>query len=670
MTETYLKAWKLGQKAYKSAVADGTYPYLPVLDEILAHTAIDGEMPLGICEIPLDQVVGTCTLGRTQSFASNFMPLLEAGTEFAYKWGNLYKSQIEEGIRDPIRVYEYLNKYYVLEGNKRASVLKYLKSPVIQADVIRKIPRRSEEPEIRLYYEYMDFYELTKINSLLFSKPGRYAQFLSLVGKDAQTVWTCEERLSFDAFFADFKKAFQNQPDSLPTHITVGDALLFYLNLYPYQRAKSTPCAEIKEQLLGIWQEIALSGTENPVELSMNPIQEKPHPVEAVLNRLILPKIRRAAFVYDKTPEASDWIYGHELGRLHLNEVFGDALQTQVFYTETAAADTVDEDSADTAAADSADAYATDTDSADALFEQLCREGYDIIFAVTPTLMRACLKAAVAHPEVFILNCSLNSAINTVRTYYTRMYEAKFLTGMIAGSLTANNKVGYIADYPLYGAAASINAFALGAKMVNPNAKVYLTWSTLKNADADAFFWENEVSYISAQDMITPQMENRKFGLYQATFDGKRNLAMSIYNWGEFYEQLIRSIQKGSWWAGDPLDNRAINYWWGLSANVIDVICSQHLPSGTVKLIELMKQNISSGLFHPFTGPLIQQDGHVHYTEGQIMKPEDIMRMDWLVDNVVGHIPALDELRKEAQPTVKLRGLYAVTVKEGGNLLL
>ena len=52
------------------------------------------------------------------------------------------------------------------------------------------------------------------------------------------------------------------------------------------------------------------------------------------------------------------------------------------------------------------------------------------------------------------------------------------------------------------------------------------------------------------------------------------------------------------------------------------------------------------------------------------MKPEDIMRMDWLVDNVVGHIPALDELRKEAQPTVKLRGLYAVTVKEGGNLLL
>ena len=165
-------------------------------------------------------------------------------------------------------------------------------------------------------------------------------------------------------------------------------------------------------------------------------------------------------------------------------------------------------------------------------------------------------------------------------------------------------------------------------------------------------------------------MENRKFGLYQATFDGKRNLAMSIYNWGEFYEQLIRSIQKGSWWAGDPLDNRAINYWWGLSANVIDVICSQHLPSGTIKLIELMKQNISSGLFHPFTGPLIQQDGHVHYTEGQIMKPEDIMRMDWLVDNVVGHIPALDELRKEAQPTVKLRGLYAVTVKEGGNLLL
>ena len=152
--EQYNKALKLGQKEYKARVVRGGYPYLQVLDEILDDSMVAGRVNLGVIEIPTDRSVGTKIEGRQNAFASNFMPLLEAGTEFAYKWGNLYKSQIEEGIRDPIRVYEYLNKYYVLEGNKRASVLKYLKSPVIQADVIRKIPRRSEEPEIRLYYEY------------------------------------------------------------------------------------------------------------------------------------------------------------------------------------------------------------------------------------------------------------------------------------------------------------------------------------------------------------------------------------------------------------------------------------------------------------------------------------------------------------------------------------
>ena len=646
-TYTYAKAQKLGLKAYKAALAEGSYPYLPALDELLAHTSIEGEMPLGICEIPLDQVVGTVTAGRTRSFASNFMPLLDPITEFGTKWSNLCRSQIQEGIRDPIKVYEYMNKYYVLEGNKRVSVLKYLNSPVISADVIRKIPRRSDDPKVRIYYEYMAFYELTKINVLQFSKPGRYAQFLNAVKKDDQTPWTVDERMIFESVFADFQKVASLQDDPLPASITAGDAFLFYLTLYPYQDTHVPSYYELKDKLTRIWPEIIRLGTEDSVELSMDPLPANDsNPVGAVINKIISPRIRKAAFVYDKVPEASDWIYGHELGRLHLQEVFGDNLKTQIFYADP------------------------DTQDTDSILEQICREGYDIIFAITPVLLRSCLKAAVEHPEIFILNCALNTPINTVRTYYTRMYEAKFLTGMIAGSLTPNNKVGYIADYPLYGAAASINAFAMGAKMVNPHARVYLTWSTTKDSDPDRFFQENEVTYISAQDMITPQMASRKFGLYQDSDEGKRNLAMSIYNWGQFYEQLIRSIQKGSWWTGDPTESKAINYWWGLSADVIDVICSNNLPSGTVRLIELMKQNISSGLFHPFTGPLVRQDGQVCYAAGEVMKPEDIMRMDWLLDNVVGHIPTLDELRPEIHPAVKLRGLHAVTVDKGGNLLL
>ena len=109
--EDYIKAQKMGLKAFKAATSHGQYPYLPVLDEILSHADIECEVSLGVMNIPLNQVVGTSTFGRTQAFASNFMPLLDYGSEFSVKWSFLVDAQIEEGIHDAIKVYEYMNKY-------------------------------------------------------------------------------------------------------------------------------------------------------------------------------------------------------------------------------------------------------------------------------------------------------------------------------------------------------------------------------------------------------------------------------------------------------------------------------------------------------------------------------------------------------------------------------
>ena len=132
----YEKAQKLGLKAFKNAVSKGENEYLPVLDEILEGVDIVGEMSLGIVQIPLDRIVGTSNVGRTYAFANNFMPLLDYKTEFGAKWSALCDSQIEEGIRDPIKVYEYMNKFYVVEGNKRVSVMKYFDAVTIPARMI------------------------------------------------------------------------------------------------------------------------------------------------------------------------------------------------------------------------------------------------------------------------------------------------------------------------------------------------------------------------------------------------------------------------------------------------------------------------------------------------------------------------------------------------------
>lgn len=645
--ENYEKAHKMGLKAYKDSISHGKYPYLPVLDEILSHAEIDGEIPLGTEDIPLNQVVGTSTFGRTQAFASNFMPLLEENSEFAYKWSALSIAQEQEGIRDAIKVYEYMNNYYVVEGNKRVSVLKYFNAPKILAQVTRKLPRKTDDPEIKIYYEFVDFYKLTGINYVLFTKMGSYAKLQEAVGKTATEVWTKDECLDFASFYAEFAKAYLEKKGN-GLKLTTADAMLFCLSLYPYKDVKDMTSTELKRQLNKIWPEILLQAKENSVELLMDPTEEKKAgTVEAMLQKIIPTKKRKVCFIYDKDPASSDWIYGHELGRLHLEEVMGDTVETYTCITNGI------------------------SEEAELFLDDLCNAGCDIIFAVTPQLIKACLKVAVDHPNVTVLNCALNSSHSAVRTYYTRMHEAKFLTGMIAGSMCTNDKIGYVADYPIYGVAASINAFALGARMVNPRAKVYLGWSTLKDFDVDDYFRREDITYISSQDMITPQHDNRQYGLYELTPEGKKNLAMSIYHWGPFYEKLINSIVRGSFKTEEnSSESKAINYWWGLSAGVIDVICSKNLPLGTIKLIDLMKQSISSGFFTPFVGPLTDQDGQLRLDAGHTFKPENIVKMDWLVDNVVGFVPTLDQLKEEAQPIVQLRGLYKTTVDKGGSSLL
>ena len=133
--EVYNRAQRLGMRDYREKTAAGKYPYLPALDELLEKTDTESQIPLGTIEIPLDYVVGTKTPGRTMAFASNFMPLLPEDTEFASKWLSLCMAHMEEGIHDAIKAYEYMGRFYVQEGNKRVSVLKYFGADSIFATV-------------------------------------------------------------------------------------------------------------------------------------------------------------------------------------------------------------------------------------------------------------------------------------------------------------------------------------------------------------------------------------------------------------------------------------------------------------------------------------------------------------------------------------------------------
>ena len=128
MLEDYRKARKLAYARVQKDVAAGQYPYPPALDDILKGEGYQAEVPIGLSEIDISLIAGTKTRGRQNSFSSNFMPLPESSSEFAMKWSDLIDSQRAEGIREPIVVFEFMQRFYVQEGNKRVSVLRYLKT--------------------------------------------------------------------------------------------------------------------------------------------------------------------------------------------------------------------------------------------------------------------------------------------------------------------------------------------------------------------------------------------------------------------------------------------------------------------------------------------------------------------------------------------------------------
>lgn len=633
--EAYQAANKQAQKAYRAAMNKGEYPYLSALDDFLPYERTAGEKYIGVIEIPLNLVAGTKTAGRRNSFAHNFMPLLSDETEFALKWSGLYDSQLEEGIRDPIVAYEYMHRFYVMEGNKRVSVLKSLQAVKISAKVTRIIPKKTDDLENRIYYEFMDFYDDAKIYDIWFSKEGSYAKLSKNYGYEPGQMWSDESRTALRSEFLSFRKVYKAKGGD-KIHITSGDAFLAYIELFPAWQLQSGSEEEIRGNLTKMWDEFLTLGQNEPTKIVLEPRQkEKTSSGRAILNRVLGSETRKQlkiAFIFEKSVVNSAWNYAHEMGRMHLEQVFGERVKTSIYE------------------------HAEYTNNSEDIIEAAIEDGNQIIFTVPAQLANASVKAALKHPEIKILNCSTNSKYQAIRTYYCRMYESKFLLGVIAGALSETNEIGYLADYPIYSTIANINAFALGAQMVNPRANIHLRWGSMRDELRED--WPKDVHVIFDKDWINPKNPTRKYGLYRQLGDGTvENIATSICHWGKVYELIIRSIMENTWKEEvEKNKNRALNYWWGISSGVLEIVCSQKLPGGTKFLVDLLTEMIRRREFSPFQFTWTRQDGVVTNEAGKRLEPEEIFKMNYLAGNVIGGIPQLGELKEEVKEFVRLQG--------------
>ena len=515
----YSKARKEGLRIYQTAIQSNADPYLPVLEERVPTLSSLSRLSLGVMTIPLDRVIGSVSRGRSYAFANGFMPILEGGSEFASKWEQLCESVEARGVNQPITVLEYMGYYYVIEGNKRASVMKYLDARDIEADVTRVYPPRSDDPEIVSYYEYCDFCKETGLYALFFSRPGSYQKLLSL-------------RKLYHYFAENYLTQTRGK-----AVLPCGDAFLLYLTAFGYENVRDDDLAKTGEQVRLMSKEFELR--DGKVTLVM----EKVEPPVPLISALFHPSKVKAAFLFNRSIQDSAWNYWHNLGRLEAEEKLGDRLETttRIVPSRTEFAEEVD---------------------------KLIADGYTAIFATSPVMLNSTVEPALKHPEVRFLCCSLLSNYTNIRSYYIRFYEAKFLLGLAAGILSENGKIGYIADFPIYGVPAAANAFALGARMTNPKAKIYLNWFSASWFDEKMPFEDPEIKVICNRDITAPNRDARDCGLYLRDGDELLHMATLVPHWGLFYRMMTERILNGTLKPAESKET-ATNYWWGLGSNIL-----------------------------------------------------------------------------------------------------
>ncbi|MBQ3295242.1 MAG: metallophosphoesterase [Erysipelotrichaceae bacterium] len=207
--EQYHYALRAGKKNVRRRKRENRNIHPEVLDNIVNVYDCSQER-LGQIDVPASLIVGTKTAARTLAFSSDFMPILKDSTEFASKWREVCRYHLSDtGITEAPTAYEYLGKFYVEEGNKRVSVLKSYGAYQITLDVIRLLPPRSNKSAIIRYYEFLDFYKLSRLYTVQFSRNNQYQKFQKLMGFEEDHVWTRLERINLAGFFGRLESHLQ-----------------------------------------------------------------------------------------------------------------------------------------------------------------------------------------------------------------------------------------------------------------------------------------------------------------------------------------------------------------------------------------------------------------------------------------------------------------------------
>ncbi len=329
----------------------------------------------------------------------------------------------------------------------------------------------------------------------------------------------------------------------------------------------------------------------------------------------------KVGFIYVGPIGDFGWSYQHDQGRLALEKKFGDKIKTSYMQEVKEGAD------------------------AQRAIAKLVEEGNKLVFTTSFGFMNPTLKVAKRNPQVKFEHATGYKQANNVSTYSSRFYEGRYIAGMLAGKMTKSNTIGYVASFPIPEVIRGINATLLGARSVNPDAKIKVVWvnswydpAKETNAAKSLIASGADVLMQHTDSPAIAQIAEEKgaWVVGQATdmkkFAPTKQLTAIIDDWSHYYVDRVGKVLDGTWESKDT--------WGGFAEKMVDLAAfNEQIPAETREKATQVKEAITNKTFHPFTGPITSRDGKVVAKEGEVISDKALLGMNYFVEGVEGNLP-------------------------------
>jgi basic membrane protein A len=324
----------------------------------------------------------------------------------------------------------------------------------------------------------------------------------------------------------------------------------------------------------------------------------------------------KVAWIYVGPHNDHGWSEAHDKGRLYVQHALGSKVKTT--YKENIA---VGAQLQQTVAS-------------------LVNDGYKMIFGTSYGYFDK--KLAARYPGVYFEQATGTDRAKNLSEYFGAAEDTIFLSGMAAGAATKKGNLGYVVAFPIPEVIRHANAFALGARLMHPGAKVKLIW-TNSWFDPAKEKKAAESLYGAGADVLGQNVDSPATGQFAQSkhigwvgYDSNAKkfaptswLTASVYNWGPYYLRRVKAAMSGKWKSG---------FYYGSIKDGFTTLApyGPKVSAKTKKAIARKMHAIESGKFYEFSGPLYDQKGKLRVKKGKRLTVKDLYSMNWLVRGVIG----------------------------------